>query len=1351
MTYPLRTILILQIVSLLAVRLTGQATDYVIHIDAYTVSDGLGSNHVLDCYQDSRGMIWLVREGGIERFDGEEFKHFELPELKNTGDMSFLLEDKDHDLWIRRNDKRILFLNIYTEKLRNSQEKFGAEFPKTADWAVAGADDSYLIQDALSNIYRFRAGAPATLYYSTPGNAVSPLVEFSNGVAWSECNYTGGGGYMVATDQQGKELAKIPYKEDHIFAKGVWGGDTIHYITKDSFYLANLSGIVLRKSLSSMIPGYVFSDPYGNGQFQKIVVEQDRGLVWLYVPYQLLVFDKSLNLRYAFDPKKYFVQSSTVFDLFADNQNHTWFCTFDGLYNINFKPNLFHQYLALDAANKSLYKPVSVRKICKATDGKVYAIASPRIYSISPEGQLKTVFTMPWSDELDLPGLDADERGNLWFANKYLYRFNVFNKKLDRYPGYGRQNWMLKRIENRVWYGFPVISTDIVSGLTSPPQIFPRFEGADRMDVYDALRKNEREWLFATNQGLYVVDTVSGQYQRCWDGGSGDNFLPVNNIRQIYQDKQGDYWMPNTDGLLYWRPGGEKKLYGAAEGIPTYCSAVLEDDFGQLWISSNFGLIQFDKKERRVLRTYFVTDGLPSDEFNRLSYFKDETTGEMYLGGINGLVRFHPRDFQQKLPEITQKANLILTECMIFSGETNQEEDIRPLVFQENRIDIHPGDLFLRIKFALTDYTRPSGIRYSYLIDGYNKNWHTGYENDLLLSGLPYGKYTLHVKAISANGFTYEKEMKILIHVWPPFYLQTWFVTLCLLLTAFSIVWYVRRRTRLLTERSAMLEQMVRERTVVIENQRQSLKELYDSKSRLYANITHEFRTPLTMIIGPVRRALKTAAGIPEPELQQNLQYILQNSEQLLGLVNQMLDLNKLESKAMQPEYRQSDILPFLEQVVEKFQHYAASREIKLGFNASGGPLIMDFDHDLLEKVLSNLLSNAVKFTPSGGRIQVRVKSLDHQLYVEVADNGKGIAPEKLPYIFERYYQADGSATRRSEGTGIGLALVKELVDLFEGKISVESKPGQGAVFTLVLPIRREAPTEDRNGIPANNMMAYPTPVEAGLVALDEGPDAEGRPIVMVIEDNPSVANFVASCLSRQYKVQAITDSRQGLAAVREQLPDLVFCDLMMPDMDGYEVCAAIKSDERTCHIPVVFLSAVTEQTERLKRLEAGADAYLSKPFREEELQAVAAGLLQIRERLRGRYLAHSAGEDTVEAVAEMPAEPLNPYDIEFLNKIKSAIIGRLDNQEFDGAELARSIGYSNSQLHRKLTALTGLPAGRYIYQVRLGVAREMLQRKDLTIAEIAYQTGFSDPAYFTKIFTRAYGQSPRKYRSDTA
>lgn len=1326
----------------------GQGNKYVVHVDRYSATEGAGGNHAYDCFQDSRGIMWVVWEGSLDRFDGKEFKSFNFPQLKVASEVKLLMEDNENDLWIWLDNQTIIFLNIYTEKLRTSAEKFGPDFPAKVDWAVKGIDKSYLLQDEASNIYRFRRGQKPVLYYSAPGQLVSPLVEYEDGSAWLERNDHGKGGAMIGTDRNGKEIINIDYHAPHIFAKGIWGKDTIHYITRDSFFLATFKGIVLRRSLKSMYAGYEFSDPYNTGRFQKISVEQDRNLVWVYLPYHVLVYDKSLRLLYEFDNPKYTFQSTDVYDIFLDNQNHTWLCTFGGLFNVNFKRNPFQWFLVKDPETASPRDLKSTRKICKGADGNIYVLAAPELYRITPDGQAAPLQKLPEGDQHAVLSIEADNAGNLWFNNHQLYNYNVFSGNITSFPIRIKNNWYIKKFDNKMWLGYPVSAVSITDGQATDVKKYPHFGDLNEMDIHDFVKKGDQEYWLATDKGLFLFDTEKGITEHYWQEGKGKYFLPVVNIRHLYIDKAGDYWMAAREGLLYWKfSTGEYRLFEEADGVKANCSAVLEDDYGRLWISSDYGLMQFDKATKKV-RTYLVTDGLPSDEFNRLSYFKDEQTGNMYLGGLNGLVKFHPRDFLEQSSGVESIANLVLTECLLFSGKTNKEEDIRYKVLEDNLITINPGDLFLKIKFALTDYTKPIDITYSYLIEGYNNNWHTGRENELLLSGLPYGKYTLRVKAVSPNGLPYEKEMRIPIRVWPPFYLQTWFLLVMVLLLSLAIAWYIRRRTRLLRERTTELEAMVLERTGVIENQRKTLKQLYDFKSRLYANITHEFRTPLTLIIGPAEQALKKAEETDHHEIKKNLNYIIENSSQLLGLVNQMLDLNKLESGVMKAQYYQGDIMGFMNGLVEKFRYYTDYCDISLDFHADPASFIMDFDGEFTEKIINNLLSNAVKFTAPGGNIHVTASISGDRLAVLVKDTGSGISPEQLPFIFDRYYQADNSAARRSEGTGIGLALVKELVELLGGSIGVESEPGRGATFTLTLPVRREAPVRlhSQEGVAVSRV--YPAPVL--LQSLDNNNITAantGRPAVIVIEDNSAMAGFIASCLDGIYAVQVYTDSFRGLEAVQEQLPDLVICDLMMPGLDGYALCNTLKTDERTSHIPVVFLSAVTEQSERLKRLNAGADAYVSKPFNAGELQAVAAQLLQSRAMLRERYLALSSGAEEAVSKSEQPQDALNQFDIEFIQKVKTIILEHLAETEFDGNLLARMLGFSTSQLHRKLTALTGLPAGRYIYQIRLEAARDLLHRKDLTITEIAYQTGFSDPAYFTKLFTRTFGSSPRNYR----
>ncbi len=508
------------------------------------------------------------------------------------------------------------------------------------------------------------------------------------------------------------------------------------------------------------------------------------------------------------------------------------------------------------------------------------------------------------------------------------------------------------------------------------------------------------------------------------------------------------------------------------------------------------------------------------------------------------------------------------------------------------------------------------------------------------------------------------------------------------------------------------------------------LQELDASKSRFFTNISHEFRTPLTVISG-------MAEQITEPVSAKEL--IRRNTQQLLGLINQILDLRKLESGNLTLALIQSDVIQFLKYGTESFESLAISKSLSLSFRSQIAEQMMDFDPDKLLMIHANLLSNAIKFTPAGGQVRVEVDIFDeNRLGITVADTGKGIAADKLPMIFDRFYQVDDSSTREGEGTGIGLALTQELVRLMGGEIKAESELGKGSRFKVHLPITRQAALE--SDLPANSNLLAPITL-AGQAELLPSPLASKgeRPSLLIIEDNPDIVRYLFSLLEDQYELYAAPDGQAGIEAALEQVPDLIITDVMMPHKNGYEVCEALKLDERTSHIPIVMLTAKADQPSRLEGYKRGADAYLAKPFDKEELAIRLAKLLEIRRTLQQRY---QSG-----AMPPSSEDPALQAEDTFLAKARELILAHLDNPDYRGDSLGEDLGMSRTNFYRKLKALTGESPSYFIRAVRADKAKELLQNPTLNVSEIAYMTGFNNPGYFNRIFKTLFDLTPSEFR----
>lgn len=519
------------------------------------------------------------------------------------------------------------------------------------------------------------------------------------------------------------------------------------------------------------------------------------------------------------------------------------------------------------------------------------------------------------------------------------------------------------------------------------------------------------------------------------------------------------------------------------------------------------------------------------------------------------------------------------------------------------------------------------------------------------------------------------------------------------------------------------------------EKQKQYIEEINQAKSDFFANISHEFRTPLTVIMG-------SADQIKGNERERTL--IRRNSKNLLGLVNRLLDLSKLEAGTLRLNNLQADIIPFLQYLTESFYSLAESKRIKLVFYSEEKELIMDFDEEKVQQVMYNLLSNALKFTEEGGKVIVHVCQTEQHgkqhLQVKVRDSGIGIPAGSISQIFDRFFQDATNSAKIHQGSGIGLAFTKELLGLMDGAISVQSEEGDGSEFTFLIPISKNAPFST----PASNL------IQADL-AKDQA-DTTGRPglnrittgekdELLIIEDNDDVVSYLQSLLEKDHQIATARNGQQGIEMAFENIPDIIICDVMMPEKDGYAVCRELKQDERTSHIPIILLTAKASPEDRIKGLEMGADAYLTKPFNKEELMVRLEKLLHLRRTLRARYA-------DMKHLSDAKSDPSRKnLEDTFLQKLQQVVATRLDDPTMGVVDLCRAARLSNMQVNRKLKALTGKTPSQFIRSIRLQKARHLLETTDLNISEIAYDVGFKDPNYFSRSYSEEFGHPPNVTR----
>lgn len=797
--------------------------------------------------------------------------------------------------------------------------------------------------------------------------------------------------------------------------------------------------------------------------------------------------------------------------------------------------------------------------------------------------------------------------------------------------------------------------------------------------------------------------------------------------KTLSSEKVNDVYVDPSDTSILWvgTAQGLDKVHIQTGDIEWYTREDgLNDDFiytilagkeGDLWLGTNRGLLCFNRLTKQVVQ-YTVADGLPASEFNTgMAWTAKDST--LYFGTVGGLIHFNP----YKMPVHQTSPDIRITGIEIngraLKPDSAAHEQLVPYL---TTLTLQPDQNNLAVRFTVMDFFNSEKYNCRYRLDDADNDWHYTWSNNMITySSLHAGTYNFRVAASDgAGGWGEERTLQIV--VLPPWWNRWWAWIIWVYLAAKGI-WI----TMMLRKRwTKMSRQMEMDRL-----EARYRKELEENKTRMFVNIAHEVRTPLTIMLG-LTEEISEAAG---PALKGRAGLMQQSGRQLLNVVQQILDLTKLEEHRLELNPHFGDMSAFVRYVAEPFETIFRSRDIEFILHLPELPVMMSFDPQYVQPVISNLLSNALKFTAKGGIITLEMKEeAGNRIVLSVEDTGIGIAQEHLLKIFDRYYQVEGAY--EASGTGIGLTYVNELVKAMGGEITVNSVVGVGSVFTIYLPALNGGP-KTPEWKPEQHL-----PASANAASAPGTGKSRTKPLVLVVEDNYEMAQFILRALTGEFEVQHAINGTEGLESALALVPDLIVTDVMMPEMNGFDFCAAIKTNPVTDHIPVIMLTARAEDADRIQGLRLGADLYLTKPFNREVLRLHLRNMIALRKRLHARLQ-----QESPEAAAGRAGD--TPEEV-FAKSIYETLARHYSEPEFGVDELGRQFGMSTSQFHRKVSALLGHAPGEVMRKYRLEQARNMLlHSRHLSISEIAYSAGFRDPNYFSQTFSRAYGKSPSQFR----
>ncbi|MEZ4959028.1 MAG: two-component regulator propeller domain-containing protein [Saprospiraceae bacterium] len=1329
-----------------------------------TRKDGLPSSSARCLLQDRHGYIWIGTGDGLARFDGY---HFTVYKNDPDDDCSLsdncimdLFEDSQGKLWIGTLSGGLNSFDSNSEEFQRYQHHPSDSLSLSNDgvtdisedhegyiWVGTYAGGLNRLDKKTGLLKRYLNNPNDSL--SLKGNWVTIVFEDSTKDLWVGTYYFG-----LARFDREKEQFHYVFKKDKAVDK-TWGKYYINgvYIDKEhKFWMASDMGIYHFDPATWKYELYFLpniDNPNIHLNTNNDLSVDPSGFLWFAGIGGISRFDPVSKASVSFLSNQDYTwglpNANAYFCSLVDREGILWVGTDKGLLRQDRLQDRFRNYPLGPHHLKGLNNN-SITYIQEDSEGILWINSENGLHRIDPmtgqhilyEHQSQDPSTI-WRNEvynmLEIGDgiflLSIVDHG-LELLNKSSGKFHYIGTKGINAVRYIR--CICKDREGVIW----------LATWAGVMQFNPKTENFLPV-LWKSDNNKGRKWtdanvIFEDSRGTLWFGTLFGEL-KTYDRSSGTfhEYLPDRGIRYgkaaislIYEDTKGILWIGTGEGLKRFDP--KTKIfttYGTNDGLANNnVSGILEDGHENLWISTMSGLSRFNPKTKKFLN-FDLTDGLPSVEFSG-GFFKSKKSGFFYFGTPEGLVAFHPDSIEEDsfIPPV------YITGFTYFNTKKGTVEPIKAKgIVDLKEVTVSYFDNILTFQFTALSYRKTAKNQYAYQLEGFSNKWiPLGTKREITFTNLDPGTYTLRVKGSNGDGIWNKSGASLKIIITPPWW-RTWWAYIGYFLSAGGLLFAIYR-----FQLGKQLEHA--------ENIR--LKELDTFKTRLYTNITHEFRTPLTVISGMADQIRED----PKRWLEDGVQTIQRNSSQLLRLVNQMLDLRKLESGNMPLNMVQGDIIVYLKYLVESFHSQAEAKDIDLYFGATNDELVMDYDAEKLQQIMANLLSNAMKFTGAGGEVGVLAQPVSIEntpcLRISVTDNGIGIPAEKVPFIFNRFYQADDSHTRPGEGTGIGLALTKELTGLLGGQISVESKVGQGTVFNVLLPVKKTASTpagdrfieiekpilNSKNNGGSQTVFNVPVPGMAG---------GSGQPQILLIEDNHDVVKYLSAFLEGNYHLSTAANGQEGIDKAIETIPDLIVSDIMMPLKDGFEVCQTLKNDDRTSHIPIILLTAKADAESRLQGLDCGADAYLSKPFDKKELLVRIRKLLELRQKLQEHYLAAAIGQEGLGETGR-PSAARKKEDA-FVEKVKAIVTARMSDPQFGTSELGREVGMSRSQLHRKMTALTGLPPNRFIRMIRLEKARILMLETEENIGEIAYDTGFNDPGYFTRVFTQTYGMAPSEFR----
>ena len=1322
---------------------------------------GLSQSTIFEIFQDKKGFIWFATRDGLNKYDGYNFtiyRHiFNNPNSISSSNISCITEDYDGNLWVGTADGGVNKMdkfsgNFIHYKLTDDKMDISklniSSITVSKDNQIWAAAYKYGLINFNNNLKTIKWKVFETKPTST--NSISQIYQDAHENLWLGGNF---GSFMQISKDGKTHFFKIdnnlPSKKNNIscFLKDN-NGNILVGTRGNGLYKIDM----ITKKITQIL--YNPSQIDRDNLIMSLAYDQE-GTLWVGTDSGVILirhgdFKKPIHLQANPDSEPG-LSSHAIQGLLVDRDDNVWIGTWEAGLNVHFRNrNKFMLYHHIINADQSLLRD-KVTSIACEDENKVWVGSNNGLTLLDRKANLYKHFVNDPSNSTvhnnnDINFLHKDKQGDLAILT-WGVGLRILKKGTSTFLNYRYDNGIYSpnltcvqtaNVPDKLWIGTQdsgILSFDKLTGKFTPIQDLNRKGVLSEIHINSILEdSNGYLWIGSYNSGTYRYNPKNHQINH-FEPSDKVGSIKGNHVFHIFEDSQKRIWVAtNGGGLCLFQPKTLTfKNWIMSDGLPNNTiKSILEDKHHNLWLATNDGLSNFIVKSNSF-KNYSQADGLQGAEFLINAYAQNKN-GEMFFGGMGGMNVFHP----DSLKESNVVPPVYITGLKLFNKPVNVGQKDSPLqkdILVTEEIIFEANQNVFSLEFTALDFESLKNNQYAYILEGFDNDWqNVGTQRIASYTNLNAGEYIFRVKASNNDGVWNPQQATMKIIVLPPWYKTWWAFWIYGGLIIGSI--YALRKV-------IQVRESLKSDIKLQERENQQIQALDQLKTNFFTNISHEFRTPLTLIISPLEKYLSQNSDLTTQQ-RKRAESIYRNAKQLQKLINQLLDLSKLEAGRLFPEITQSDIIEFAEKITNSFQDLAEQKNIQLQFQSSEEYLMAYFDGDIVEKILTNLLSNAFKFSKEGGQIKVVLSvnlSDSQQVIIKVIDTGIGIATENLQNVFNRFYQVQDKNQPQIIGTGVGLALCKELVELHRGEILVSSKLGEGTTFSVYLPISKNAFDVKWivEGVDIGENKDFPIKKSVQIV---DNQNVEvidkHKQVLLIAEDNDDLRDYIKEIFITDFHILEAENGIYALKLAQENLPDLIISDWLMPLMTGVELCENIKTNAKTSHIPVIILTSKSSNESKVMGLETGADDYITKPFNANLLEVRVKNILENRKKLRELFN-HSPKINTREIT-------LNSSDEHFLERAIKIVEENISNANLDIALLEEELKMSNMQVYRKLKSLTNLSGNEFIKNIRLKKAVQLLESENYNISEIAYKVGFNDPSYFARMFKKQYGKVPSEY-----